>query len=80
MPVVKLRCSEQLLRAMLRLGDLNAEIIGARIAADISGSPVIEFDVDAPSAPDGTTQMHPIIKQDHGSGRVTMLDPGWRND
>jgi hypothetical protein len=79
MPVVKLRCSEHLLRTMLRLDDLNAEIVGARMATDIGGSPVIEFEVDAPGAPDGTTQMHPIVKQDHDSGRVTMLDPGWRS-
>lgn len=76
MAVVSLRCAEVLVREILRLHDVNAQIVGARVEDGPVGR-VLVFDIDSADAPDGAIGMDPVYQQNQTTGRVTMLNPRW---
>jgi hypothetical protein len=77
MKTVRLRASRSLLEEMLCLGDRT--IVGVSMEPRPGGTAindVVVFVVNAPDAPDGTTDMEPIFQR-ADDGTVTMVDPGW---
>ena len=79
MPVVALHCTEELAREMFRLEGVNGRIVGAHVE-DRGGHRRLVLDVETPDAPEGATGMNPVYQQDHETGRVTMLNPGWTTE
>ena len=74
---VRLAVSRELLEQMLCLGDRR--IVGVdfrKTDFPIEPTAQLTFEVDAPDAPEGTTDMEPVFQR-ASDGTVTMLTPGW---
>lgn len=71
MAVVQMRISELLLREhLLRLGDLDAEIIEARV--DRSNGSAIVLTLDAPHLPDDVAEIDPCYTRSPGPDPVRL--------
>ncbi len=72
-----MRVSRELLEQLFALGDRR--IVGVafeRLPNDVEPTAQVVFHIEAPDAPDGTTEMDPSYRRDD-DGTVTMVDPGW---
>lgn len=74
---VRMVMSRELLEQMLMLGDRRIVDVEFRWTEyPIEPTAQLVLTIDAPDAPEGTTEMEPVYQR-ADDGTATMADPGW---